>query len=369
MSPVLSKQTGSSPSCRQALMAHSPLLPPPMMATFFAMLPGLCLGTASHSGAERTAVQMCKTLTLVRSQDGQHLKSLSGVAKQPAVPRQAWTWPVLGFALWRYLWMPRGEILPSVREHLSLSTQPSPGDGVAVLWGPTAPSQVGDNPPACPPPSPCPGEIAVVLPAVPAASRQLGGRPSPTCGRARQEQPGGGRRHTRSPRGSLPGRRGVGPDRGLASRCAASGSGASPSVTPPTAAARGSQSPAGSGPPARPFRPPEESAQALHGDTGTQPILVGACLVNKRCPGVSPQDYQDQPKPGYSGTWGDTRLSGCCSGSRHRITHIPCGPELAISVPTATAHCGASRVLGPGEPRCEKHHAAGVSLVRGWWHQ
>lgn len=38
MSPVLSKQMGSSPSCRQALMAHSPLLPPPMMATFFAML-------------------------------------------------------------------------------------------------------------------------------------------------------------------------------------------------------------------------------------------------------------------------------------------------------------------------------------------
>lgn len=38
MSPVLSKQTGSSPSCRQALMAQSPLLPPPMMATFFAML-------------------------------------------------------------------------------------------------------------------------------------------------------------------------------------------------------------------------------------------------------------------------------------------------------------------------------------------
>lgn len=69
MSPVLSKQTGSSPSWRQALMAHSPLLPPPMMATFFAMLrstPALCLGTAPDSGAELPGVQLCKTLTLVK---------------------------------------------------------------------------------------------------------------------------------------------------------------------------------------------------------------------------------------------------------------------------------------------------------------
>lgn len=39
MSLLLSKQTGSSPSSRQALMAHSPLLPPPMTATRLAMPP------------------------------------------------------------------------------------------------------------------------------------------------------------------------------------------------------------------------------------------------------------------------------------------------------------------------------------------
>lgn len=52
MSPVLSKQMGSSPSCRQALMAHNPLLPPPMMATFFAMLPSTTGSLPGDSAGE-----------------------------------------------------------------------------------------------------------------------------------------------------------------------------------------------------------------------------------------------------------------------------------------------------------------------------
>lgn len=93
MSPVLSKQTGSSPSCRQALMAHSPLLPPPMMATFFVMLrftTSFCLGTASDSGAEQPGVRLCKTLTLVHQrgpkQERQPLKSLSGLQSHCCPP-------------------------------------------------------------------------------------------------------------------------------------------------------------------------------------------------------------------------------------------------------------------------------------------
>lgn len=50
MSPLLSKQTGSSPSSRQALMAHSPLLPPPMMATRLAMLPSDALPRPAQPG-------------------------------------------------------------------------------------------------------------------------------------------------------------------------------------------------------------------------------------------------------------------------------------------------------------------------------
>lgn len=68
MSPVLSKQTGSSPSCRQALMAHSPLLPPPMMATLFAIL-GVCLGTVPGSVVEGQGEQLCKILTLCAKGD------------------------------------------------------------------------------------------------------------------------------------------------------------------------------------------------------------------------------------------------------------------------------------------------------------
>jgi len=67
MSLVLSKQTGSSPSCRQALMAQSPLLPPPMMATFFAMLPSAAASLPGDSAGEwgrgRWA-EPCKTLAL-----------------------------------------------------------------------------------------------------------------------------------------------------------------------------------------------------------------------------------------------------------------------------------------------------------------
>lgn len=50
MSPLLSKQTGSSPSSRQALMAHSPLLPPPMMATRLAMPPSNALPLSAQPG-------------------------------------------------------------------------------------------------------------------------------------------------------------------------------------------------------------------------------------------------------------------------------------------------------------------------------
>lgn len=81
----------------------------------------------------------------------------------------------------------------------------SPGDGgalecCALLWGPTAPSRVGDSPSACPLPSPFPGKIPVVL----SRCRQLGGHPSPTCGRG-MSSPGKAGSRLGAVRGSLPG--------------------------------------------------------------------------------------------------------------------------------------------------------------------
>lgn len=104
MSPVLSKQKGSSPSWRQALMAHSPLLPPPMMATFFAMLRStiaLLPGDSVGQGTELPGVRVCKTLILAKevpSKRGSPSKVCLGLQSHCS-PHQVLRWPVLGFAL------------------------------------------------------------------------------------------------------------------------------------------------------------------------------------------------------------------------------------------------------------------------------
>lgn len=257
-------------------------------------------------------MQLYKTLALVHQrgpkQERQPLKSLSGVAKPLLFPTRFGLDQCRGL---HYCGVASG----CLEECQGTSKSPCPCQVAAMEVPWSAMSCCGDRrlpsewvtaplPALCPLPSPgrfllcCPGARCV-----PAAR----GTPF-TDLRPWDEQRREGWRHARSrARVSAGVPRPGTPNRGLALWCAATGSGASPSVTPPTGAGKGSQDPAGSRPPAGLLRQrcrrslgrrPKEASQALRGDTDTQPIRVVACLVNKRCPGFLFLDYQDLPTLG-----------------------------------------------------------------------